>query len=103
MEGLTRVDGEYDENSLAIPVIILGDCFVFVLTSGVPNLQFDFDPVQLDNLEDIIDADGHHVVFNELALAVAQQDVALTDSGISDDDYFLEVVEVLLAFAFNLA
>ena len=103
MEGLTRVDGEYDEHSLAIAVIILGDCFVFVLTSSVPNLQFDFDPVQLDDLEHIIDADGHHVVFNELALAIAQKYVTLSHSGVSDEDYFLEVVKVLLAFAFNFA
>ena len=103
MEGLTGVDGEDDENSLTVAVIILCDCFVFVLTSGVPNLQFNSNSVQFDDLEDIIDADGHHVVFDELSLAVAQQDVAFSDSGVSDDDYFLEVVEVLLAFAFNFA
>ena len=103
MEGLTGVDGEDDENSLAVAVIILCDGFVFVLTSSVPNLQFNSNSVQFDDLEDIIDADGHHVVFDELSLAVAQQDVALSDSGVSDDDYFLEVVEVLLAFAFNFA
>ena len=103
MEGLTGVDGEDDENSLAVAVIIFCDGFVFVLTSSVPNLQFNSNSVQFDDLEDIIDADGHHVVFDELSLAVAQQDVALSDSGVSDDDYFLEVVEVLLAFAFNFA
>ena len=103
MEGLTGVDGEDDENSLAVAVIILCDGFVFVLTSSVPNLQFNSNSVQFDDLEDIIDADGHHVVFDELSLAVAQQDVAFSDSGVSDDDYFLEVVEVLLAFAFNFA
>ena len=103
MEGLTGVDGEDDENSLTVAVVILCDSFVFVLTSSVPNLQFNSNSVQFDDLEDIIDADGHHVVFNELALAIAQKYVTLSDSGVSDDDYFLEVVEVLLAFAFNFA
>lgn len=88
---------------MTIPVVVLSDGFVLVLSSSIPDLQFDLDSLELYDFEYVIDADGHHVVLHELPLAVAQQNVALAHSGIPNDDDFLKVVEAFLFLAFYLA
>jgi hypothetical protein len=73
VEGLSWVDGEYDENTLTIPVVVLSDRFVFVLACSVPNLEFDPVSFEGNDLENIVYADGHHVVVYEFAFTVAQE------------------------------
>ncbi len=99
VEGLPRVDGIHDEHSLAVAVVVLGDRFVFVLARSIPNLQFDPISVEADDFEDVVYADGHHVVIYELPLAVAEQQIALADSRVSDYYHLLEVVEGFVRFA----
>lgn len=94
-EGLTGINREYDEYSLAILVIVLGDGLVFVLSGCVPDLYLDFDLLHLDDLEDVVYADGHHVVIHKFILAVSEQDVALPDPRVTDYYHFLKIIETL--------
>lgn len=71
IEGLPRVYSEYYEDTLTVTVIVLRDGFIFILSSCIPYLKFDFNSIDSDDFEDIVDADSHHVVVNELTLAVS--------------------------------
>ena len=102
VKGLPRVDGEDYENSLTVAIVILRDGFVLVLACGVPDLEFDLDAIEGDDLEHVIDSDGHHIVLHELALAVPQQQVALADPRVADYDDLLQIIELLLFLAFYL-
>ena len=86
---------------MAFFIIILSDSFVLILAGCVPNLQFDLHAINLDNVEDVVDADSHHVVFDKLALTVPEKDVAFANSGIPNDNDLPEVV-VLLGLGFLL-
>lgn len=94
-EGLPRIKGEDDENSLTILVVVLSDSLVLVLSSSIPDLYLDLDLLYFDDLEDIVYADGHHVVIHELILAIPKQDVALPHSRVPDYYHFLQVIETL--------
>jgi len=96
LERIARIDRKDHENSLAVAVVSLCDGFVLLLARSIPDLQFDARAIDSDNFEDVVDADGHHVVIDEHALGVPEQDVALAHSRVPDDDYFLDVVEGLL-------
>lgn len=102
MERLARVDGKDNENSLTVAIVILRDGFVLILTCGVPYLQFDFDAIEGDDLEYVIDSDGHHIVLHELALAVPQQQIALTHPRVPNYYDLLQVIKLLLFLAFYL-
>ena len=84
---------------MAVAIVVLGDSFVFILARSIPNLQFDPISVEADDFEDVVYADGHHVVIYELSLAVAEQQIALADSRVSDYYHLLEVVEGFIRFA----
>ena len=56
---------------MAVAVVVFCDGLVLILASSVPYLQFDFDSIDGDDFVDVVDADGHHVVVDELALAIA--------------------------------
>ena len=88
-EWLTRINGEYDEYSLTILVIVLSDGLVFILSSGIPDLYLDFDFLDVDDFEDIIDADCHHVVIHEFILTISKQNVALPYSWVTNYYHFL--------------
>lgn len=82
---------------MAVAVVALRDGFVFVLSGSVPDLQLDACAVDGHDFVGEVDADGHHVVVDELPLAVPQQDVALPHSRLPNYDDLLQVVERLLA------
>lgn len=102
IEGLFGVDTKHDENALTVPIVIFSDCFVFVLASSVPQLQLDFSSFDINDFVDIVDTDSHHVVLDELALAVTKQEVAFPHPRVADYYYFLEVVELLFSLALTL-
>jgi hypothetical protein len=84
VERLSRIDGEDDQDSLAVAVIVLRNGLVLVLSCSVPNLEFYSDTIEGDDLKDIIDSNGHHVIFDKLAFAESEQQVTLAHSGIPD-------------------
>jgi hypothetical protein len=47
-------------------------------------LEFYSDTVEGDDLKDIINSNGHHVIFDKLAFAESEQQVTLAHSGIPD-------------------
>ena len=57
---------------MTVSVVVFGDGFVLILSCSIPDLQFDFSVVDIDDFVDIIDSNGHHIVLHKLALAVAQ-------------------------------
>jgi len=96
VESISGIEAVDYENTLAIAVVIFGDCFILVLACSVPNLQFDFGPINFDDFVNIIDADGHHVILYEFSLAIPKKDIALSYSRVSDDDNLHEVIEGLI-------
>ena len=78
LERIARIDRKNHENSLAVAVVCLCDGFVLLLARSIPDLQFDASAFNSDNFEDVVYADGHHVVIDEHALGITKQDVALT-------------------------
>lgn len=85
---------------MTIAIVVFCDGFVFVLASCVPQLQFDFGAFDVDDFVDVVDADGHHVVLDELAFTISKQEVAFAHARVPNDYNFLEVVELLLRFPF---
>jgi hypothetical protein len=71
IEGIARVYPKYYKHALAVTVIVLRDSFIFILSSGVPYLKFNLDSFYSDYFEDIVDADSHHIVVDELTLTVS--------------------------------
>lgn len=64
-------------------------------------MESDSETVNLDGFEGVADAEGHHLVFDELAIAEAEEHVAFANTGIAYDDDFLNVI-VVFGFAFLL-
>lgn len=73
---------------MAFLIIILSDSFIFVLASSVPDLEFDPHSINFDYVENIVNADGHHIVFYELASTISKKHVAFADTWISDNNDF---------------
>jgi hypothetical protein len=67
----------------------LRNSFVLVLASGVPDLHLDLEPVNITDLVYKIESNRHHVIVNELALRVSQQDVGLSHAAVANYDNFL--------------
>ena len=104
-EWLLAVDTKHDEGPIAVLVIVLGDGLVLVLAGSIPDLHLDLQPVNLANLVHKIQPNSHHVVVDELAFRIAQEDVGLTYAAVANYDDFLQDVVLLVDFvlaAFHL-
>lgn len=44
-EGVSRIDTIGDDGPITIPVVVLGNSLIFLLTSCVPDLQLDPQPI----------------------------------------------------------
>ena len=57
---------------MTVPVIVLRNGLVFVLTGGVPDLELDAKSIDGEYFIDVVDADSHHVVIYELAFTITK-------------------------------
>jgi hypothetical protein len=101
LESFSIVDGIYKHHSSGTLVISLSDCLESLLASSVPNLHFDLDIVDINGFNFEIYANRGDVGNFVLLIGVAQKNVGFTDSGVADDDYFDEVVVLLLLATFG--
>ena len=96
MKRVPAIQGKYDKDALTFAVIRLSDGFVFLLTGSVPDLHFDFNSIDLDNFIYKIESYGHHVIVRKGIFSEPQENVALANTRVANDDYLLNVIEWFL-------
>lgn len=99
-EWVFAVDAVDNKGAVAVFVVILRDGLVLVLAGGVPDLHFDFKAIDVGDFVYKIEADGHHVVFDEFVLWKAEKNVGLADSAVADDNDLLKDIKLLVGFVF---
>ncbi len=92
VERLSRIDAVRDDSPIAIAIVVLGYCFVLLLSCRVPYLQFDPESVNRADIPDIINANCHYIIINKFILSVADQQRTLTHSRIS---YYYDLHRVI--------
>ena len=69
------------------------------MSSGIPDLHFEFDAIDGDGLYLEIDPDGGYVSHFVLLVDIPEKDVGFSDGSIPDDDNFNKVI-IFFLFSF---
>jgi len=91
---ISRINTVRDYSSIAVPIIVLGYCFVFLLASCVPNLKFYLQVINFCNSPYIIDSNGHDIIINELIFPISVQQTTFPNSRIPNYDHFHRIVVI---------
>ena len=96
IEGFAVGDGVYQDDTSCSLVISLSDGFEAFLASGIPNLHFDLNALDVNSFDFEVHADGGHVGHLVLLVDVPQQNVRLAHRRVPDYHQLHQVVVFLL-------
>jgi hypothetical protein len=85
---------EHKHDSIRTFVVCVGDGAVPLLASCIPNLKLKFLTTMSEWSESEINPDSRHVVLVELIVGKPDEQAALPDTGVSQQDHLEEVVVI---------
>jgi len=73
-------------------------CQIFLLSSSIPNLQFQLDCINFDSFHLEIDTDCWHMRLFECAITESKHNVRLSNCAISYEQHLYQIIKLLLLF-----
>ena len=101
LESLSVIDRIHKHHAGRPLIIRFSDSLKPLLTSGIPNLHFDLDIVDVDGFDFEINPNGGDVGDFVLFVSVAEEDIGFADCRVTDDDNLDKVVVLLLLATFG--
>lgn len=102
IECLLLINAKDNKGTITIPIVILSDGLVLILSRSVPYLHLYPHAFNHGNLIHEIYPYGHHIVVDELPLTITQKDVALANTTIPNDYYLFKHIILLLGLGSSL-
>ena len=91
-EALSVCDVVGYDDSVSSLIVAASDGFESLLARGVPDLQFDGFPIDIDGSNFEVDSDGGHEIISEDVVGESEEQGRLSDSGVSDQQDLEQVV-----------
>ena len=96
VEGFVVGDVVNDDDTVSTAVVRGGNCAETLLSGGIPNLELDGLPVELNGTDLKVDSNGRDVRFSVGIVGESEEETGFSNTGISDKQKLEEVIAVCL-------